>query len=114
VECKVASDFVGSAVGESQEKTQTIIALGQGKVVLIDEAYALDDNMYGREVLNTIVEKVMGAPGEDIAMVLIGYEREVEKMLRDQVSVTNVVCSAGHSVLEYVIRMLCWTRRRRV
>eukprot|EP00947_MAST-08B_sp_MAST-8B-sp1_P001479 g1479.t1 len=84
VESKTASDFVGSAVGESQNKTKTIIELAQGKVLLIDEAYALDDGLYGRQALNTIVEKVDPSPGEDIAVVMCGYEVEMNKMFRDQ------------------------------
>jgi hypothetical protein len=44
----------------------------QGKVLLIDEAYNLDDRMYGKQALDTIVELVSGAPGEDIALVMAG------------------------------------------
>jgi hypothetical protein len=81
---KTASDFVGSAVGESQKKTQAILALAEGCVLLIDEAYVLDDQLYGKQVLDTLVEKVLGTPGEDIAVMLIGYEKQMSKMLRDQ------------------------------
>jgi hypothetical protein len=56
----------------------------KGKVLVIDEAYNLDDNMYGKQVIDTIVEKVSGQASEDIAVVLAGYEREMRKMLRDQ------------------------------
>jgi hypothetical protein len=44
----------------------------QGKVLVIDEAYALDDSMYGREALNTLTGRVNGKPGEDIAVILCG------------------------------------------
>ena len=84
VEAKTASDFVGEAVGQSSNKTKAIIDNCAGKVLLVDEAYNLDDNMYGKQVLDTIVEKVMGSPGEDIAVVMCGYENEIMKMLRDQ------------------------------
>ena len=81
---KTASDFIGSAVGESSSKTVTTLAMCKGKVLVIDEAYNLDDNMYGKQVIDTIVEKVSGQASEDIAVVLAGYEREMRKMLRDQ------------------------------
>ena len=55
-----------------------------GKVLLLDEAYNLDNNMYGKQALDTIVEKVMGSPGEDIAVIMAGYEVEMLKMLRNQ------------------------------
>ena len=71
---KTASDFVGDVVGASQKKTSAIIEQAQGKVLLIDEAYNLDDNLYGKQALDTIVEKVMGSPGEDIAVIMMGCE----------------------------------------
>ena len=58
VEVKTASDFVGSHVGETSTKTSAILQLCEGKVLVIDEAYNLDDNMYGKQALDTIVEKV--------------------------------------------------------
>ena len=81
---KTASDFIGSVVGESAEKTATILSLCKGKVLVIDEAYNLDDNMYGKQVLDTIVEKISGDASEDIAIIMAGYEREMRKMLREQ------------------------------
>jgi len=85
-----ASDFKGSFIGQSEKQTNTILEMAQGNVLLIDEAYALDDGKdsgkggYGSIVLDTIVEKVQGRPGEDVAVILAGYEAEMMKMLRDQ------------------------------
>jgi hypothetical protein len=81
---KTASDFIGSAVGESESKTATILQLCQGKVLVIDEAYNLDDNLYGKKVLDTIVEKVSGQGSEDIAVLMAGYEGPIRQMLRNQ------------------------------
>ena len=81
---KTGSDFIGQHVGESQNKTRAILELAEGSVLLIDECYVLDDQNYGKQVLDTIVEKVLGSPGEDIAVVMIGYEKEISKMLRNQ------------------------------
>ena len=44
------SDLVGSHVGESQRKTNEMLGKARGKVLVIDEAYNLDDNMYGKQV----------------------------------------------------------------
>ena len=84
-----ASDFKGSVVGESEKNTDAIIELAQGNVLLIDEAYSLSDGgngqgSFGAAVLDTIVEKVQGRPGEDIAVIMAGYEPQMLKMLRDQ------------------------------
>jgi len=81
---KSASDFIGQYIGQSQTKTVQILEGASGKVLLIDEAYALDDSLYGKQVLDTLVEKVQGSPSDDIAVVLIGYEEPMSKMLREQ------------------------------
>jgi hypothetical protein len=53
-----ASDFKGDVVGASEQKTKAIVEMAQGKVLLIDEAYNLDDSLYGKQALDTLVEKV--------------------------------------------------------
>lgn len=81
---KTAGDFVGSHIGESQTKTVQILDMARGKVLVIDEAYNLNDNMYGKQVLDVLVEKVQGSESDDIAVLLIGYEHEMLEMLRNQ------------------------------
>jgi len=81
---KTASDFVGNVVGESQNKTAQILEGARGKVLIIDEAYALDDKMYGKQVLDTLVEKLQGGPSDDIAVLLLGYEEQMFAMIRNQ------------------------------
>ncbi|KAG6592606.1 Serine/threonine-protein kinase mph1 [Phytophthora cinnamomi] len=81
---KTAGDFVGSHVGESQTKTSQILEMSKGKVLVIDEAYNLNNNMYGKQVLDVLVEKVQGDESDDLAVLLIGYENEMLEMLRTQ------------------------------
>jgi hypothetical protein len=71
-------------VGESQQKTSQIIESAKGKVLVIDEAYVLDDNLYGKQVLDTLVAKVQGGPSDDIAVLLVGYEESMLQMIRKQ------------------------------
>ncbi|KAI3646660.1 hypothetical protein MP228_009588 [Amoeboaphelidium protococcarum] len=85
---KTASDFIGQYIGQTQTKTNSIIKLAQGRVLLIDEAYALlgssaNEKSFGQDCINTLVEKVQGYPGEDIAVVLMGYKSEMQQMLRN-------------------------------
>lgn len=81
---KTASDFVGSVVGESANKTNSILKLAAGKVLVIDEAYNLDDTMYGKQVLDVLVEKIQGTPSDDIAVLLLGYTMPMKDMIRNQ------------------------------
>ena len=60
-----------------------------GKVLVIDEAIGLYNGArngsagYGKQVLDTIVEKVSGTPGEDRAVIMIGYELNMMEMIRN-------------------------------
>ena len=40
--------------------------------------------MYGKNVLDTLVEKLSGQASEDIAVIMVGYKEEMRKMLREQ------------------------------
>lgn len=81
-ELKQPSDFIGSVVGETQKRTSSLIKRCKGKVLIIDEAYALNSH-YGHEAIDTLVGLVYGAPGENIAVVMIGYEKQMKKMFRE-------------------------------
>ena len=47
---KTASDFIGDVIGASPKKTNAILEYAKGSVLVIDEAYNLDDQKYGKEV----------------------------------------------------------------
>ena len=69
VELKQPSDLVGEHVGSTSRRTSALIGRCMGKVLLIDEAYTLNSNTYGHEVIVTLVGFVHGVPGENIAVV---------------------------------------------
>ena len=78
---KFPSDFIGSVVGESAKNTDMIMKMCENKVLLIDEAYGLDDQNYGKQALDTITAKILVQP---IAVILCGYEKDMDKMMRNQ------------------------------
>jgi len=82
-ELKQPSDLTGSHVGKTQERTSALVKRCMGKVLIIDEAYALNGSSYGHDAIDTLIGLVHGAPGEDIAVVLIGYEKQMRKMFRE-------------------------------
>ena len=63
-----------------------MIENARGKVLVIDEAYALNESTggYGREALDTLVSRVHNKPGDDIAVIMCGYEPQIKQMLLDQ------------------------------
>jgi len=81
---RTASDLGGSVVGEAKQKTLSLLEGARGKVLLIDEAYALDDGQYGKQSLDTLVEKVQGSETDDLAVLLLGYTDEMLSMMRNQ------------------------------
>jgi hypothetical protein len=86
---KTASDFLGAVVGGSEANTRRILQESAGCVLVIDEAYALNPKLGGgksaaagndpfREaVINTLVEVIQGVPGENRAVLLLGYKNEM-------------------------------------
>jgi AAA+ superfamily predicted ATPase len=78
------SDYIGDAVGVSTTKTKSILENAKGKVLLIDETYNLNNSIYGADVCDAIVEVVTGLPGEDLAMILVGYEHEMIKLFESK------------------------------
>ena len=89
---KTASDFVGSALGESESKTRAILKASEGCVLVIDEAYSLSAtggvgsgggaDPYRAAVVDTLVEQVQNVPGEDRCVLLLGYRAEMEAFMR--------------------------------
>ena len=64
---------------QSAANTAAVIEKAKGKVLFIDEAYGLDparnNNTHGGDVLDTLVEKMEGSAGQDLAVILPGYEQ---------------------------------------
>eukprot|EP01035_Chromulina_nebulosa_P018635 gene18635-24374_t len=82
-ETKLPKDFIGSFVGETQQKTSNLIERCAGKVLIIDEAYGFLESSFGIEAINTLVGLIHNEPGEDIAVIMIGYENNMRQMFND-------------------------------
>lgn len=82
---KNPADFLGNWLGQSENKTKSILASTIGKVLVIDEAYMLYPNsgvgqetdVYKIGVIDTLVAEVQSTPGEDRCVLLLGYEDQV-------------------------------------
>jgi AAA+ superfamily predicted ATPase len=85
---KTPSDFVGSALGHSEQQTKGILAAAEGKVLIIDEAYGLYggggmSDPYRSAVIDTIVAEVQSVPGDDRCVLLCGYQDQMEDMFQN-------------------------------
>ncbi|KAK5072925.1 hypothetical protein LTR64_000665 [Lithohypha guttulata] len=87
---KTPADFIGSVIGESEQKTKAILDNTKGKVLVLDEAYMLCSGLgntsvpadpYRTAVVDTIVSEVQSTPGEDRAVLLLGYDEQMREML---------------------------------
>lgn len=87
---KNPSDFVGAALGTSEKQTRAILHSAEGCVLVIDEAYLLNgsggsvtggsQDIFKAAVVDTLVEQVQGQPGDDRAVILLGYRKQMEAM----------------------------------
>ena len=81
------ADLMGMYVGEAARNTVDVLARAKGKVLLIDEAYVLNPkgksrSTWGGNVLDTLVEKLDGEAGSDIAVILTGYKQQLYDMMK--------------------------------
>lgn len=95
---KSPADFIGQALGESEQKTKAILDGARGNVLIIDEAYGLsgassgggssDDHTgnaadsYKSAVIDTLVAEVQSTIGEDRCVLLLGYKESMDKMFQ--------------------------------
>ncbi|KAI3397370.1 hypothetical protein diail_10820 [Diaporthe ilicicola] len=88
---KNPADFIGEYLGESENITKRILASSRGKVLIIDEAYALSDssdesnehgcgNIYKTAIIDTLVANIQGGPNE--CVLLLGYRDRMERMFQ--------------------------------
>ncbi|KAL8708732.1 MAG: hypothetical protein Q9220_006458 [cf. Caloplaca sp. 1 TL-2023] len=88
---KNPTDFVGQYLGQSENQTKAILASAVGKVLIIDEAYALyagdeggnRSDSFKTGVIDTIVAEVQSVPGENRSILLLGYRDKMETMFRN-------------------------------
>lgn len=88
---KNPSDFKGDVLGASEKSTRDILRNAEGKVLVIDEAYALcsysslngNSDPYGTAVIDTLVEQVQSKPGDDRAIIMLGYRKEMKEMFKN-------------------------------
>ena len=87
---KNPSDFIGHALGYSEEKTRAILEATMGQVLIIDEAYGLDPgspgsnvDSYKAAVLDTLVAEVQGLAGDDRCILMLGYEDRMKAMFKN-------------------------------
>lgn len=81
---KTPADFISDVIGGTETKTKKILDNALGKVLVIDEAYALCDTRdpFKTAVIDTIVSEVQNVPGDDRCVLLLGYKEKMEDMMQ--------------------------------
>ena len=75
------ADLVAGYVGQTAEQVKNVFKRAQGKLLFIDEAYAVadhDNGRFGEEAINTLVLE-MENHREDTIVVMAGYPDKMEK-----------------------------------
>lgn len=92
VALKNPADFIGSALGQSEQNTKAILANTIGKILVIDEFYGLcsDNGGTGNQsdpcktaVIDTLVAEIQSVPGEDRCVLLLGYKDQMTTMFQN-------------------------------
>lgn len=76
-------DMVGGFLGQSALKTEKLLRESLGKVLFIDEAYALvndERDSYGREAL-TVLNRFMSEHPEELIVIFAGYREMMEQTI---------------------------------
>ena len=79
------SDFVGSYMGHTSNKTRKILNKYAGSVIFIDEAYYLmngDKDEYGKEALDQLCA-LMGEEKANTIVIIAGYEDQINSQFFD-------------------------------
>ena len=78
------ADLVGEYIGQTAQKTRSLVQKALGGILFIDEAYSLargGHKDFGREAIDTLV-KQMEDYSHDFILILAGYPTEMEHFLR--------------------------------
>ncbi|MFC3039997.1 stage V sporulation protein K [Virgibacillus xinjiangensis] len=77
------ADLVGEYIGQTAQKTRSILQKAKGGVLFIDEAYSLargGEKDFGKEAIDTLV-KHMEDDHNDLVLILAGYPNEMDRFL---------------------------------
>lgn len=72
------NDLISPYIGQTGHKTQAVCEKAKGGVLIIDEAYALMNDI-GREAIEVLIPFMMN--NDDSLVILVGYTKEMEYFL---------------------------------
>ena len=73
-------DLKGEYIGQSGPRTSSKIEESLGGILFIDEAYAIGDDDFGKEVVATLI-KAMEDQKDKLVVILAGYPKEMQQFL---------------------------------
>ena len=85
-------DLVGQYIGHTAPKTKEVLKKAMGGVLFIDEAYYLhrpeNEKDYGQEAIEILLQ-VMENQGDDLVVVLAGYQDRMEKFFSSNPGISS-------------------------
>jgi len=82
-----ATSLKGAYLGHAQRAVNRLFHENRGKVIFIDEIYSLynpsagQDDLYGREAIDTLVRNLTAEEYQDTVVIVAGYKREVDTFM---------------------------------
>lgn len=117
------SALKGSVIGKAQENVRNAFAKArdEGKVLFIDEAYALfrnnvNQDSYGQEVIDTIVSEVTSAQNGRVFTILAGYRDDMEFLMNGNDGLASrfpLIVEFPDYSIEECLEILCLELRRK-
>ncbi|KAH8884343.1 ATPases of the AAA+ class [Thozetella sp. PMI_491] len=89
IECS-ASELIGEYIGQTGPKTQRVFSKALGKVLIIDEAYRLNESKFGAEATSEMVNLLTKTEYQNkLIVVLAGYEQEINALMDSNPGLTS-------------------------
>ncbi|GAB4074620.1 hypothetical protein GCM10028778_21230 [Barrientosiimonas marina] len=89
------SDLVAGHLGQTALKTEDVFMDALGGVLFIDEAYALADDHFGKEAINTLIKLIEDHQG-DIVVILAGYQQHMNELLKVNPGISSRFTNTFH------------------
>lgn len=85
-----ATDIIGTFVGTTGPKVQSMLDKASGRVLFIDEAYRLAEGLFATEAINELVDSLTKTKYmKKLVVILAGYDRDINRLMAINTGLTS-------------------------